>query len=487
MGNSFTKWLDGKFHISARNSKISTEVNGGVAAFMAMVYIIPVSSGMYLAANVNSTAAGVAIALVTCIASVLMGWFVNIPISLSTGMGINAFAVFAICLGMGYPYDLVMLCTLIEGIIFLILSFTGARSALAMSLPHNLKMCIGGGIGFFLINIGWQNTKFIVGDESTLTTMVSFRESFSTQGITAILAVIGFLVMGILTVKKVKSAIVIGIVMTWMLGIICQLAGIYVPNPDTGYYSLYPSLGVTNPFAVGNIMINFSAITLSWSMIGDIVIITLTMFYSDFFDTLGTCITCIEKIKAQMASEIEGFKKAKRDIAEIKRLEREIKELEGEKTMKLALIIDAIGTIIGALMRCTTVTSFVESGAAIESGARTGLSSIITGLLFFLAIFFASVFTSVPGFATGPALVVVGISMIITAIEQIDFSGGKTNELIAGIACIAATGYTYNIANGMAVGVISYTVLTAFSKNRKEVRPVLYVLSVLLVAKFAFL
>lgn len=402
-------------------------------------------------------------------------------------MGLNAFAVFSICLGMGYSFDLVMLCTLIEGVIFFLLSLTGIRSKLAMSIPHNLKMFIGAGIGFFLVNIGWQNTHFIVNDDSTLTKMVVFRENFSTQGITALLSVIGLAVIILLTVRKVKAAIIIGIAVTWGLGVLCQALGIYVPDVAAGYYSLYPQFGFTNPFTVGSIIIDPSQFNFSWKMLGDVVVITCTLFYSDFFDTLGTCMTCIEKIKAQMQAEIKAFKEAKQELELTKQMERELQILSGEKVTKWALIMDAIGTILGAFFRCTTITSFVESGAAIESGARTGLSAIVTGGWFFLSIFFAMIFTSIPGFATGPALVVVGVSMMLTAIKQLDFSPDKLHELMAGAICFAATGYTYNIANGMAAGIITLAAVTPFTKQRKEVSWVLYVVAVLLIAKFRFL
>ncbi len=484
--STFQNWLDQVFHVSARHSTIGREFNGGTAAFMAMVYIIPVSTAMYAAAQVNQTAAAVAIALVTCLASIAMGFIANLPISLSTGMGLNAFAVFSICLGMGYSYDLVMLCTLIEGIIFMVLTFTGVRTKLTVALPHNLKMFIGGGIGFFLMYIGWQNTHFIVNDDSTLTTMVSFRQNFSTVGITAMLAVIGLMITVILTVRKSKAAIIIGILVTWGLGMLCQALGIYVPDIEAGYYSLYPQFSFTNPFAVGNIFIQFNDVAFTWSMLGDVVIITCTLFYSDFFDTIGTCMTCIEKIKAQMLAEIAELRNTE-DRVTVVTMERELKVIESEDTNKRALAVDAGGTIVGALARCTTITSFVESGAAIESGARTGLSTVVTGLWFFLAIFFASIFTSVPGFATGPALVVVGASMLITALRQIDFSAEHLYELFPGIICVAATCLSYNIANGMAAGIISYVLVALCTKHRKEVSPILYCVAVLLLAKFYFL
>lgn len=483
--STFQSRLDQLFHVSARNSTIGREINGGTAAFLTMVYIIPVCVSMYAAAMVDQTATAIAVASVTCLASIAMGFIANLPISLSAGMGLNAFAVFSVCLGMGYSYDLVMVCTLIEGIIFMILTFTGLRSKLIIALPHNLKMFIGGGIGYFLMYIGWQNTHFIVNDDSTLTAMVSFRQNFSTQGITALLAVIGLTITIILTIRKSKLAIIAGILSTWVLGMLCQLVGIYVPDVEAGYYSLYPQFGFTNPFK-SDIFIQFDQVGFNSGMIADIVVITCTLFYSDFFDTVGTCMTCIEKIKAQMIAEISELKRAGHD-RKVRAMERELAVIESEDTTKRALAVDAGGTMLGALLRCTTITSFVESGAAIESGARTGLSTVVTGLWFFLAIFFASVFTSIPGFATGPALVMVGVSMMITAIQQLDFGPEHLHELIPGIICMAATGLTYNIANGMAAGIISYVLAALFTKRGKEVSPVLYCVAVLLVAKFCFL
>lgn len=190
--SSISAWLDYKFHITARHSSISTECIGGLATFMAMVYIIPVSSGMFAAAGVDPILSAIAIALVTALISILMGLMANLPIALSTGMGLNAFAVYSICLGMGYPYELVMICTLVEGVIFLVLSFTGLRSGLIRALPHNLKMFIGASIGGFIFYIGAQNAHLVVDDPSTLTSLVTFHGEFSTQGISAMLALIGF-------------------------------------------------------------------------------------------------------------------------------------------------------------------------------------------------------------------------------------------------------------------------------------------------------
>jgi len=490
---SFAEKLDLKFHISARNSTIGREFMSGTNTFFCMVYIISVSAAMYLLAGVDSTLASIAIAFVTCAISVLMGLCANLPIALSTGMGLNAFAVFTICLGMGYPYELVMICTLIEGLIFLILSLTKVRSSLTKALPYNLKMLIGAGIGGFLIYIGTQNAHLIVGDASTLTTLVNFRADFSTQGICALLAVIGLLIIVILTILGFKPAIIVGIFATWGLGMICQVMGIYVPNPEAGYYSLYPGFGFPHASSLGSIFLFSSPLQIqaNGQMVANIVIITLTMFYSDFFDTVGTCMTCIEAIKSQMTDEIKDLRarlsenKANRN--RIASMEEELDTLSGEKTTALALLIDAIGTILGSLFKCTTITSFVESGAGIESGGRTGLSAIVTGGWFFLAIFFAPILGAVPGFATGPALIVVGASMFISGVRAVNWDKEYAHQYIPGVLCVLFTVLTYNIANGMAVCIISYVIACLFTKHKEEIHPLFYILTLLLIAKFRFL
>lgn len=487
---SFAEKLDWKFRISARNSTIGREFMSGTNTFFCMVYIISVSAGMYVLAGLDATLASIAIALVTCVISIVMGLYANLPIALSTGMGLNAFAVFTICLGMGYPFELVMICTFIEGLIFLVLSFTGVRSTLATALPHNLKMLIGAGIGGFLVYIGAQNAHLIVDDASTLTTFINFRAEFSTQGICALLAVIGLAVIVILTIRDIKPAIIIGIAVAWVLGMICQALGVYAPNPEAGYYSLYPSFGFPHVSSLGSIFLNPLSVQIQvdGGAIANIIVITLTMFYSDFFDTIGTCMTCIEKIKSQMIDEIATLRKHKANNQSlISSMEDELEELSDEETTKRALIVDAAGTMGGAALKCTTITSFVESGAGIESGGRTGLSAIVTGGWFFLAIFFASILGAVPGFATGPALIVVGASMFISAVKEVKWDKEYAHQYIPGALCVLFTVLTYNIANGMAVGIISYVIASLFTKHKDEVHPLFYFLAALLLLKFACL
>lgn len=483
--------IDRRFHIRRRNSSILQEATGGATTFANMVYIIPVTAGMCAAVGVDNQAAAMALAIVTGLITIIMGVVANIPVGLSTGMGLNAFATLTVCGAMGYSYETVMLCTFIEGVIFFVLSLTGVRSAMANALPASMKAFIGAGIGGFIMFIGGQNAHLIVKDDSTLTKIVTFHADFSTTGVTATLAVIGVLIMAILMACQVKAAVIIGIVITWGLGIICQLAGVYVPNPEIGQYSLLPSFQRPTFSAFSKMFVNPAKIHIDLNMIGNIVMVTAIMFYSDFFDTVGTCVTCLRAIAAQMREEITELRKkyadSRRPPRKIEEMEAEVAEIESERTTKLALLIDALGTIIGSIFRLPTITSFVEAIAGISAGARTGFASVVTGILFLSCIFFASFFTAIPSFATGAALIVVGASMFFGSLKQIEWKTIRFNELFSGAACVLFTILSYNIANGMAAGIISYTLITPFTKGAEKPKLVFWILTVLLILKFCFL
>lgn len=497
--NAVARWLDKRFRITSRNSTILAELLGGLAVFLAMVYIIPVSSNMYAAVEEHPVMAAVAISLVTGLISITMGLLANVPIALSTGMGINAFVVYTICKGMGYSFNMVMICTAIEGFIFIVLSLTNARTALAKALPMNIKLFIGSGIGGFLLNIGAQNAKLIVNDDATLTTLVTFHENFSTQGITATLAIIALALMLILYMKDIKASVLIGMGVAWVLGMICQAFGWYVPDPNAGFYSLYPTWSLPNLNGVEHVFISGESLS-SYGLSDwvNLFVITATMFYSDFFDTVGTAITCINGILQKMKEECATIKDAHK--AEL--LQAEIDGLEHETTLKLVLLVDAIGTMIGAFFRITTVTSFVESKAG---NGRTGLSSITTGVLFLLSIFCASIFTTVPSYATGAALIAVGCTMMLESLKAVDYGKDKMHQTIPGILCTLFMILGYSIADGMAFAIVFYAILSPFAvseydkdgnpkdKKQKAKEHVekagrsIIILTVLLLIKFMFL
>ena len=347
----------------------------------------------------------------------------------------------------------------VEGIIFILLSLTSVREAIFNAIPSGLKKGVSAGIGLFIAFVGLQGADIIVNDESTLLTYVKFTENFNTQGISALLALIGLLITAVLYVKNVKGSILIGIVATWVLGMLCQLLGIYVPNAEAGYYSLYPTLAITDFSAIGKTFgqcFNFDFASIN---IGDFVVIMLAFLFVDMFDTIGTLVGVATK--ADMLDKDEKLPR-----------------------IKPALLADAIATCSGAIFGTSTTTTFVESSAGVGAGARTGLASMVTGLLFLVAIFFAPIFTAVPGFATAPALIFVGFLMV-SSILKVDFD--DLTEAVPAYLCMLAMPLAYSISEGITIGVISYVIINVCCGKAKKVTPLMYVLALLFVFKYILL
>ena len=360
---------------------------------------------------------------------------------------------------MEYSWQIALLAVFIEGLIFIVLSVTNVREAIFNAIPIQLKRGVSVGIGLFIAFIGFQNAGIVVNSDSTLVTVINFRNDFHTAGISALLAIIGIFIIVILHVKKVKGAILIGIFATWILGIICQLTGLYTVTPDAGYYSLIPSFSSFSFSAIGLTFGQCFKADFSAIKIADFIVIILAFLFVDVFDTLGTLIGCANK--ANMLDK-EG------------KLPR----------IKQALLADAVATSAGAVLGTSTTTTFVESSAGVAEGGRTGLSSVVTGFLFLLAIFLAPIFTTIPGFATAPALVFVGFLMI-TAVVQIDFE--DLTEAIPAYLCLLAMPLLYSISEGIAVGVISYVIINLVCGKAKKITPLMYILAVLFVCKYIFL
>ena len=349
----------------------------------------------------------------------------------------------------------------VEGIIFIILSLTNVREAIFNAIPLTLKQGVSVGIGLFIAFIGLQNAGLVV-DSSTLVTIISFTENFGTKGICALLAVIGLLITAILHIRKVNGAILIGIVVTWGLGMVCQLLGIYVPNPEVGAYSMFPAAIMSTDFsAIGKTFgqcfnIDFSAVG-----IFNFIVIIFSFLFVDLFDTLGTLIGV--STKADMLDE-EGHLPA----------------------IKPALLSDAIATSAGAVLGTSTVTTFVESSAGVAVGGRTGLTALTTGVLFLLATLFSPLFTSIPSFATAPALIFVGFLMF-EGVAELKFTEDNLAETISSYLCILAMPLFYSISEGICLGVISYVVLKAATGKAKDVNALMYILAILFVLKYIFL
>ena len=377
------------FKLKERKTSVRTEFFAGLTTFMTMAYILAVNPGILSASGMDSGAVFTATALASALASVMMGLVANLPFVLSAGMGLNAYFAFTVCQIMGYSWQVALAAVFAEGIIFIFLSIFNVREAIFNMIPASIKVAVSVGIGLFIAFIGMQNAHIVVNNDSTLLSIFSIKGSitggtFNYEGITVLLALIGCIITGILVVKNVKGNILIGIFVTWLLGIICQLTGLYVPNPEAGFYSLIPSAVVSMPTSM---MPTFMKLDFSAMLKPDFIVVVIAFLFVDMFDTLGTLIGCATR---------GGM------------LDKDGK-LPG---IKGALLSDAVGTVAGSMMGTSTITTFVESSSGIMEGGRTGLTAIFGGLFFVIALFFSPIFLTIPSFATAPALIIVGFMMM---------------------------------------------------------------------------
>ena len=453
--------LERIFKLKEKGTNVKTEVVAGITTFMTMAYILAVNPSILSEAGMDANAVLIATCLASFIGTVCMAFMANMPFALSAGMGLNAYLAYTVVLGQGISWQIALFAVFIEGIIFIIMSLTNVREAIFNAIPLTLKQGVSVGIGLFIAFIGLQNAGLCV-DSSTLVTITSFTENFNTHGICALLALIGLLVTAIFHIRKVKGGILYGIVITWGLGIICQFAGIYVPNPEAGAYSLMPSGIMSADFSsLGKTFGQCFKIDFSGVGIFNFLVITFSFLFVDLFDTLGTLIGV--STKAGMLDE-NG-------------------RLPG---IKPALLSDAIATSAGAVLGTSTTTTFVESSAGVAVGGRTGLTALTTGILFLLATLFAPLFTSIPSFATAPALIFVGFLMF-EEVVNISFTEKNLSEAIPAYLCILAMPLFYSISEGISIGVISYVILQAATGKAKKVTPLIYVLALLFVLKYVFL
>lgn len=447
------------FKLKENNTDIKTEVVAGVTTFMTMAYILAVNPSILAASGMDSQAVLMATALAAFIGTLAMALLANYPFALAPGLGLNAYFAYTVCGSMGYSWQIALLAVFVEGLIFIILSVTNVREAIFNAIPLQLKRGVSVGIGLFIAFIGFQNAGIVVNSDATLVTVVDFTADFRTAGISALLAIIGTFIIAILYINHVKGSILIGILATWVLGIICQLTGLYTVTLEAGYYSLIPSWSNFSLGAVGLTFGQCFKADFGAIRILDFAVIIFSFLFVDLFDTLGTLIGCANE--ANMLDK-DG------------RLPR----------IKQALLADAIATSAGAVLGTSTTTTFVESSAGVSEGGRTGLASVVTGFLFLLSIFLAPVFTTIPGFATAPALLFVGFLMI-KAVVKIDFE--DLTEAVPAYLCLLAMPLMYSISEGIAVGVISYVVINLVCGKAKKITPLMYILAVLFVCKYIFL
>ena len=473
-----TTFLGRLFKLNGNRTTVKTEVVAGITTFMTMAYILAVNPNILSIAGIPRGGVFLATAVAAVVGTLLMAFMSNYPFVLAPGMGLNAFLTFGVVLGMGYSWQFALLAVFVEGIVFLALSLTPVREGIFNAIPLTLKRAVAAGIGLFICLIAMKTAGIIVDNQATLVALVNFKSvDFHTQGITAILALAGTLLTGFMLVKGLKGAILLGIIATWVLGMLAQATGVYVPDPAAGFFSTYPS------FTMGDIANTFKefgqtvgalfnpegwthtqdgvVVKSGWTLIKtlDFFVVMFAFFFVDLFDTLGTLIGVSMK---------GGF------------LDKDGKlpRISG------ALCADSIATSIGAVLGTSTTTTYVESASGVMAGGKTGLTAVTSAALFALAILFAPIFLAIPGFATTPALIIVGY-MMLSSCADVDWR--DAGEAVPAFLAIAAMPFCYSISDGIMFGIISYTVINALAGNFKRIHWIMYILTVLFIAKYALM
>ena len=425
------------FKLKERKTTVKTEIMAGITTFMTMIYILAVNPGILSACGMDFSRVFSATAISSAIACLVMGLVANLPFALSAGMGINAFFAYTVCLGMGYDWKFALTAVFVEGIIFILLTLCNLREAIVNSIPENLKKAIGAAIGLFIAFIGLQNAGIVISDASTV---CALNPEWITKP-ACILTIIGLFITGALVARGTKGALLIGILVTTIIGI---------PMGVTKYAggSYLPAAPYFFDFEFGSIFQNGKTIF-------DFIIVMFTFLFVDMFDTVGTLIGCAGK---------SGIMNADGTIPNCKE----------------ALLADAIGTTAGAILGTSTVTTFVESASGVAEGGRTGLTAVTVAVLFLLSLFLEPLFGSIPSAATAPALIIVGV-MMITPVKSIDFD--DFTEGIPSFMCILMMVVTYSISNGIMFGVIFYVVLKTIAGKIKDINVPTWVLFALFVAK----
>lgn len=453
------------FKLKENNTSVKTEIMAGITTFMTMAYILAVNPSILAAAGMDQGAVFTATALSSLAGTLFMAFFTNYPFTLMPGMGINAYFAYSVVIGMGYSWQTALTAVFIEGILFIILTVTDVREAVFNAIPHNMKIAVAVGIGLFIAFIGLQNANIIIGG-STLVELFSIHgyntakgvtASFQDVGISVILGILGILFMGILTIRNVKGGILWGILATWGIGIVLQFAGIYVPNPEIGFYSLLPDF--SGGLSIPSMAPTFMKFDFDGIFNLNFLVVVFTFLFVDFFDTIGALVGIPSK-----AGMLDKDDKLPR--------------------VKGALLADAMATTVGAAFGTSAVTTVAECATGIAAGGRTGLTAVTTAILFGLALFISPVFLAIPAFATAPALVIVGFHMF-TEIKKIDFD--SLSEGIPAFICISAMIFCYSISEGIAMGVISYVVLNLLTGKTKKISPLMGVLAVIFILKYIIL
>lgn len=424
------------FGFDPAKTTVKTEIIAGITTFLTMSYILAVNPSMFSDLSMPGGAVFTSTALAAIIGCLAMAFIGKLPFGLAPGMGLNAFFVYSVCLGMGYPWQFALTAVLIEGLVFIILTITNVREAIVNAIPASLRNAIGAGIGLFIAFIGLSSAGIVVNDESTLVALGDI-----TSG-SALLAFIGIILTGFLYIKKIPGAILLGIILTMIIGI---------PLGVTEFQGV-----LSHPESIKPIFCQFQLDKI-WSL--DMLAVVFTFLFIDMFDTVGTLVGVCTK--ANMVDE-------KGNIARLKH----------------AFMADAIATTSGAFLGTSTTTTYVESAAGVAQGGRSGLTALVIAGCFAISLFFSPLFLSIPSAATAPALVLVGIMMMepVTKIKFDNFS-----ESIPAFICIITMPLTYSISNGILIGMITYVILNMICGNFKRITAVMYILTVLFILKFIFI
>lgn len=438
------------FKLKEHGTDVKTEIIAGITTFLSMVYILAVNPNILSAAGMDSGAVFTATAISAAIASAMMAFFANYPVALASGMGLNAYFAFTVCFslterGVKDPWKIALTAVLVEGIIFILLSLCNFREKLVNDVPVNIKYGITAGIGLFITLIGLKGAGIVVGNDATLVDLGSFKTP------QVVLAIVGLIIVAILYHFKVRGYILIGILATWVLGMIAQATGWYVVDPEAGAFSLYPTFSKESLIPAAPAMFQFD---FKWvaKNITEFIVIVISFLYVDLFDTVGTLIGVAQK--GNLLNKDGSLPK-----------------------VKGALMADAVGTVVGACMGTSTVTSYVESSAGVAAGGRTGLTALTTGVMFVLALFFAPIFLAIPSFATTPALVWVGLLMIGT-VRNMQFDGDIA-DVLGGFLALIVMPFTYSIANGIMFGILAWVVLKVCTGKVKKIPAVMWVAAAL--------
>ena len=476
-GEPETSLLGRIFKLKRNRTTVKTEIVAGITTFMTMAYILAVNPSILSKAGIPVGGVFMATAVAAVAGTLLMALMSNYPFVLAPGMGLNAFLTFGVVLGMGYSWQFALLAVFVEGLVFLALSLTSVREGIFNAIPISLKKAVAAGIGLFICFIALQTSKIVVDNGATLVDCIDFHSvPFHTQGICAILALVGTMVIGVMLASGLKGAILLGILATWGLGMVAQATGIYVPDPAAGYFSLYPSFtfdGISKSFSEFGTTIGAifkpdgwthgkgEAMRSGWTLVKslDFFVVMFAFFFVDLFDTLGTLIGVSMK---------GGFLNK----------DGKLPRISG------ALCADAIATSIGAVLGTSTTTTYVESASGVAVGGKTGLTAVTSAALFALAILFAPIFLAIPAFATAPALIVVGY-MMLSSVADIDWR--DVGESVPAFIAIAWMPFTYSISDGIMFGIIAYTVINVFAGNFNRIHWIMYALTAIFIAKYALM